>query len=52
MSNTFSLNNEAPQEQWLNMSNGATDTLPDLMVLAGSFLAETDAEKELIVWLS
>ena len=52
MSNTFSLNNEAPQEQWLNMSNGATDTFLDLMVLAGSFLAETDAEKELIVWLS
>lgn len=52
MSNTIRLNKTAPQEEWLNMSNGTTDTFLDLLVLAGSSLAKTNAEKEMVVWLS
>jgi len=36
----------------LHMSNGLTSVLLEVVVLSGSILAETDREKELIIWLA
>lgn len=52
MSNIICLNKNASKDEWLSMNNGTTDTFLDMLAAAGSALANTDSEKELIVWLS
>ena len=52
MGNIIRLNDKQPAEEWLSMSNGCTDVLLDVLVLAGSALAEKDSEKEQVVWLA
>lgn len=39
-------------DEWLNLSNGATDVLLSVLLLSGSDLATTEWEKELIIWLA
>lgn len=51
MSNTIS-NNRFNKNDYLKLSNGATDVLIDLLVLSGSSLAQTRWQKELIIFLS
>lgn len=47
MGNIISLNSNT-----ISMSNGLTDVFIDVLILAGSRLAETVDEKRLIVWLA
>jgi len=51
MSNTIS-NNRFNKNNYLRLSNGATDVLIDVLVLSGSSLAQTRWQKELIIFLS
>jgi len=51
MSNTIS-NNRFNKNNYLKLSNGATDVLIDVLVLSGSSLAQTRWQKELIIFLS
>ena len=52
MSNIIRFNDKTPVDDWLCMSNGATDVFINILVLSGSALAETEDEKQMIVWLS
>ena len=51
MANVIRLNDAAPADEWFGMSNGATGMIIELIGLSGSIMAETDAEKSMIVWL-
>jgi hypothetical protein len=42
----------AAMDEWLDMNNGLTAVFISVLALAGSDLAQTDREKELIVWLA
>ena len=52
MGNIFSFRRDDSPENQISISNLGTDVLLDILVLAGSALAETDSEKRLIVWLA
>ena len=52
MSNTIRLNDEAPLDQWLTMSNRATDCFLELLLLAASTLEQTPAQRGLIEFLA
>lgn len=49
MSNSIS---DRASDRQVHMSNGNTDVLLSVLLLAGSDLAETDGEVELMVWLA
>lgn len=51
MGNIIRLNDDQPVEEWLSMSNGGTDALLDILGLAGTALAKTEREKQMIIWL-
>lgn len=52
MGNIIRFKEETPVDDWICMSNGATDVFINVLALSGSALAETVGEKRLIVWLS
>lgn len=52
MGNIICFNDNTPVEDWLCMSNAATDVFINILSLSGSMLAETVEEKQLIIWLS
>ena len=52
MSNTIRLNDEAPLDQWLTMSNRATDCFLELLLLAASTLEQTPTQRALIGFLA
>lgn len=51
MSNTIT-NDRFNKNDYLKISNSATDVLIDVLILSGSFLARTQWQKELIIFLS
>jgi len=51
MSNTIT-NDRFNKNDYLKLSNGATDVIIDVLVLSGSSLAQTRWQKELIIFLS
>ena len=51
MSNTFGLTRELGDKEYFRLSNAASDEMIHALVAAGSALAETEREKQLIVWL-
>jgi len=51
MSNTIT-NDRFTKNDYLKLSNGATDVIIDVLVLAGSSLAQTQWQKELVIFLS
>ena len=51
MSNTIRLNDEAPPDQWLTMSNQGTDSFLELLMLAASALEQTPSQRDLIAYL-
>ena len=51
MSNTIT-NDRLNKDDYLKLSNGATDVLIDVLILAGSTLALTRWQKELIIFIS
>lgn len=51
MANTIRLYENSPIDDWLTMSNGATEVFISVIGLSGSILAKTDDEKMLIVWI-
>lgn len=51
MSNTIT-NNRFNRNDYLKLSNGATDVLIDVFVLSGSVLAQTQWQKELVIFVS
>lgn len=52
MGNIICFNQNTPVEDWICMSNLTTDVFINILLLSGSALAETDEEKQLIVWLA
>ncbi|MBQ3161873.1 MAG: hypothetical protein IJC04_07085 [Oscillospiraceae bacterium] len=48
----FDNKNHNQDEKFISMSNGLTDVFINVLVLAGSKLAEAEEEKQLIVWLA
>ncbi len=52
MGNIIRFNKDTPINDWICMSNGATDVFINVLALSGSLLAKTVEEKRLIVWLS
>lgn len=52
MGNIICFNKDTPVDDWICMSNTATDVFINVLSLSGSVLAETVEEKQLIVWLS
>lgn len=52
MGNIICFNDNTPVDDWLCMSNAATDVFINVLSLSGSMLAETVEEKQLIIWLS
>lgn len=52
MGNIIRLDENTPVDDWICMSNGATDVFINVLALSGSALAETAEEKRLVVWLS
>lgn len=52
MSNTIGFNNMTNVSDSINMSNGTTNVFINVLALSGSYLAKTDTEKRMIVWLS
>ena len=52
MGNTILFRRDTPVDDWLHMSNGATAVFINVLVLSGSALAQTDEEKQMIVWLA
>ncbi len=52
MGNIIRFNKNTPVENWICMSNLTTDVFINILLLSGSALAETDEEKQLIVWLA
>ena len=51
MSNTFRLTGKSDDKDYFRLSNAASDEMIHALVAAGSALAETEREKQLIVWL-
>lgn len=51
MANVINLNQDAPVDEWLSISNGTTSMIIELIGLSGSIMAQSDAEKSMIVWL-
>ena len=51
MSNTIRLNDEAPLDQSLTMSNQGTDSFLELLLLAASTLEQTPSQRDLIAYL-
>lgn len=51
MANTIRLYENSPIDDWLTMSNGATEVFISVLGLSGSRIAKTDDEKMLIVWI-
>lgn len=51
MANTIRLYENSPIDDWLTMSNGATEVFISVIGLSGSRIAKTDDEKILIVWI-
>ncbi len=51
MSNTIRLNDEAPLDQWLTMSNQGTDYFLELLLLAASALEQTPSQRGLVAFL-
>ncbi len=53
MGNTISLPEKLQDAvEFLHMSNGLTSVFLEVLVLSGSILAQTDREKELVIWLA
>lgn len=52
MGNIIRFNENTPVDDWICMSNMATDAFINVLSFSGSALAETAEEKQLIVWLS
>ena len=52
MSNNFMVHSKSPVEDWFCLGNAASDELLHALTLAGSALAETEREKQLIIWLT
>ena len=52
MANTFMVHRNSPAEECFRLGNAASDEFLDAIVLAGSALAETEREKQLIIWLT
>lgn len=52
MGNIIRFNKNTPVEDWICMSNLTTDVFINILLLSGSALAETDEEKQLIIWLA
>lgn len=53
MSNIITLHRDHQNiDEWLCMSNGTTSVFISLLALSGSRLAQSDLEKELIIWLA
>ena len=51
MANTIRLYDNSPIDDWLTISNGATEVFISVIGLSGSRLAKTEDEKILIVWI-
>ena len=51
MSNIIRLNETAPKDEWIVMSNQGTDCFLDLLIAAAESLEKTDHQKELISFL-
>lgn len=51
MSNIIRLNETAPNEEWIVMSNQGTDCFLDLLITAADDLIKTEQQKELISFL-
>ena len=52
MANVIGLCKNSSTEDSIKASNGLTDVLIDVLLLSGSALAESDDEKEFVVWLA
>ncbi len=52
MGNIICFDENTPVDDWICMSNAATDVFINVLSLSGSILAETVEEKQLIIWLS
>ncbi len=52
MGNIICFDENTPVDDWICMSNAATDVFINVLSLSGSMLAETVEEKQLIIWLS
>ncbi len=52
VANIIRFNNDTSADDWLSMSNGLTDVFISAILLSGSEMAQTEDEKQLIVWLS
>ena len=52
MSNIFSVRQNDPPEEKITVSDAGTDALIAALLLAGSALAVSDTQKQLIVWLA
>lgn len=52
MSNTIRFNDKTSVDDWIGMSNGLTSGFIKILVLSGSAIAETETEKQMIVWLA
>lgn len=52
MQNIFSFRRDDASEEQISISDLGTDVLLDVLVLAGSALAETESQKRLTVWLA
>lgn len=52
MANMIKIDSRKEHSKYLQMSNGLTDVLIQVLVLSGSKLARTVEEKRLIVWLA
>lgn len=50
--NIIRFSEDTPVDDWIWMSNGATDVFINVLALSGSALAKTMEEKQFIVWLS
>jgi hypothetical protein len=51
MSNIIRLNETAPNEEWIVMSNQGTDCFLDLLITAADDIEKTEQQKELISFL-
>ena len=52
MSNVIRLNEHAPTQNWLSMSNQGTDLFLELLILAGESVEKTPSQKNLLSFLS
>lgn len=52
MGNIICFDENTPIDDWICMSNAATDVFINVLSLSGSILAKTAEEKQFIIWLS